>query len=1061
MAKRRKNQGRSQQAGEPGWEPVPGVRLRLTLRGHKSWISRIAWSPDGRWLASPSDDNTIRIWDAVTGKMVRTLEGHTKEVWSVAWSPDWRRLASASRDKTVRLWNSETGQALRTLEGHSNTVFSVAWSPDGRKLASAAGDKTVRLWDAETGQALRTLEGHSSSVYTVAWSPEAGVLRLASASADKTVRIWDAETGQATNVLEGHTGGLNCAAISFDTALIASKGCAPDDTVQLWRGDTWQPVAVIPEPASSYWPPGVAFHPHEPLLATVGSDPGTEKKYADRLIHIWELDYAVLLGRGAGLQPATKEEESSRQVGNLPHDSVLHATAKIVLVGDSGVGKTGLGWRLAHGKFKEHASTHGQQFWVLDQLQAQRADGTRCEAVLWDLAGQPDYRLIHALHVADADLALILFDPTHSRDPLGSVHYWLDQLPAECPKILVPARIDRGSPTLTDEELAQFCDKRFSGGFVKTSAASGIGLDQLLARMKSQIPWDRKTGVTTTTTFKRIKDFVLSLKEARNGQRVIVTPAELRAMLESSHHAPRDEPSTSDPQTDKRVVRPDKLITQSVMATFSDAEMLTAVERVASHGFVRLLKTSDGQQRILLMPELLNNLAASFILEARRNPKGLGAIEEQKILADEYSFPELDGLSREDHDLLIDATISAFLENRLSYRCFREEAGPTRLLVFPELMNLKKPQKDDGPLVDDLSYVVHGATENLYAALVVTLGYTNTFTRSDQWHNQARYEYQPGLISGFRRQEDEDGETSYTLFYSAGLGDPVKKLFCGLFESLLARKCDQRQLHQVLRFAPVTCSCGTRVEQSQMRKRLAEKKTFVCYGECGARLDLPPADVPIQLTQDMKRQVSDEETTADHRVLFEELVYKLENRARTDGIKPKCCFLSYAWRDLTNGLEEPNVERWVARLAEDLGKAGHEVILDQTHNEHFGKDITRFIELIPKSDRVLVVGTPLYLKKYKNKRFKMGTVVAAEMHLVNQRLTGTDKERETVIGLLLSGEEKKSFPPMLCGRNYADFRDKSDYFARAFDLMLTLYGIGFQQPGIDEWRQRLRGDRHV
>jgi GTPase SAR1 family protein len=93
-------------------------------------------------------------------------------------------------------------------------------------------------------------------------------------------------------------------------------------------------------------------------------------------------------------------------------ESVLYTTAKVVLVGDSGVGKTGLGWRLAHGEFKELASTHGQQFWMLDSLGTTRADGTESEAVLWDLAGQPDYRLLHALFLDDAELALVLFDPT-------------------------------------------------------------------------------------------------------------------------------------------------------------------------------------------------------------------------------------------------------------------------------------------------------------------------------------------------------------------------------------------------------------------------------------------------------------------------------------------------------------------------------------------------------------------------------------------------------------------------------------------------------------------------
>ena len=99
-------------------------------------------------------------------------------------------------------------------------------------------------------------------------------------------------------------------------------------------------------------------------------------------------------------------------------------------MGDSGVGKTGLGWRIAHGAFREHSSTHGQQFWVVDQLGATRKDGMQCEAVLWDLAGQPDYRLTHALFLDQANLGLLLFDPTNRERPLGGVEYWLRHLRA-------------------------------------------------------------------------------------------------------------------------------------------------------------------------------------------------------------------------------------------------------------------------------------------------------------------------------------------------------------------------------------------------------------------------------------------------------------------------------------------------------------------------------------------------------------------------------------------------------------------------------------------------------
>ena len=166
--------------------------------------------------------------------------------------------------------------------------------------------------------------------------------------------------------------------------------------------------------------------------------------------------------------------------------AVHHTTAKIVLVGDSGVGKTGLGWRLAHGEFKEHASTHGQQFWVVNELGTRRQDGTECEAILWDLAGQPDYRLTHALFLDDSDLALILFDSTDSRDPLQGVEFWLRQFKSgqaanpsqnSCQTILVGARTDRGEARLTQGELDEFCRQRgILGGYLATSAKMALGL---------------------------------------------------------------------------------------------------------------------------------------------------------------------------------------------------------------------------------------------------------------------------------------------------------------------------------------------------------------------------------------------------------------------------------------------------------------------------------------------------------------------------------------------------------------------------------------------------------
>ena len=490
------------------------------------------------------------------------------------------------------------------------------------------------------------------------------------------------------------------------------------------------------------------------------------------------------------------------------------------------------------------------------------------------------------------------------------------------------------------------------------------------------------TATVTTVTFKRIKDYVMALKEKPDRKGVLVNPLTLREQLQAT-----------DPEW-----------------RFTEAEMMTAAGHLETHGYVAVLRSSAGEQYILLTPDLLVTLASSIILLVDKHPQELNAVRETELLQGKYRFEELAGLSTAEGHILLHAAILRFLQHNI---CFRRDIGATRHSSSSPTSSSKSALcRMTWPSTEGISYLVRGRVENLYASLVVLLGYTSSFTRINQWQNQAQYEMGEGEICGFRLIEDREGEIDLVLYYGDQLPASGRVKFQELVEQFLYKRDVE-----VTPFPPVICVNKHQQKRATVIVRQRERKSFMFCDECGDKITLPDFDKLQIIGIGASPWLQREEASARLRSAYEVQLTKVKGYRR-DWAIPRC-YVSH----------HPEQTAWAKRLIHDLRDAGVYVVEQAAQ--------------VQSDDFVVVLDTPAFQKALDKH------ILADDALCIRARL---GNRKGLLISLALTGRaDAHEFKCCEPGR----FCDETHYPVSLFNLVLNLYFVPLTHTGFAPLRLAL------
>lgn len=674
----------------------------------------------------------------------------------------------------IRAWDGSNLRSLMSLRGHGAKVTALRC--DAQRVFSASEDRTIRIWNIASGRPYSVLEGHTKAIRVI--EPTSDGKRLISAGDDQTIRLWDLELGACVREFDGHTDAITHVAWSRNRRFFASA--AGDFSIRIWDSLTGLCLAVLDGHTSAF--KGLTWL----------SD-GALASFDLRECKNWDL---LSITSAAPSVPATDHAPEE-------HDQVLYTNAKVLLVGESGAGKTGLSKRLASGTWELSASTVGAWAtqWRLPMAGVSERKIER-EIWLWDFGGQADQRLVHQLYMDETSLVVLVFDGQKT-DVFDSLQQWDNDLQrasqTDVVKLLVAGRVDASPPRISNANIDSFCSDRGYQAYVETSARTGQGCEELKSQVLQRIDWDRIPWRSSPRLFKLLKEEIVALKDQG---KVLMRFNDLREMLALRLHG--------------RAER------------FTDAQLRAVLSLLAGPGVIAEL-TFGGW--VLFQPQLINLYAQAVLRTLLEDKRELGCILESDVLAGNLVFYDQERVDPLDERFILLEMRHALLQRGL---CSSEVSDAGNLLVFPSYYKRQRPELTGHPALL-VSYVFEGFVPEIYSTLVVRLHHTTAFGRHQLWQDAADFQTSANLQIGLKLSKLKDGASCIAVYSDPAVPLGEKILFVRYVHEHLRQKAIS-----VHRRRHYTCGeCGHGIADLDAPRLRRERGLFdMGCPVCDHRIDL-------------------------------------------------------------------------------------------------------------------------------------------------------------------------------------------------------------------------------